>query len=99
VTRNDTTASPRTLVVDDNRAHRSAMVMTLQKLGHETREAGTVAGAVALLKEASFDIVITDMDLPRADGESAHLECGLEVIRQARVSDPDAAVLAITGYA
>jgi CheY-like chemotaxis protein len=95
------TATPaiRTLVVDDNRAHRSAMVMTLQKLGYATQEAGTVAAAMTLLKDAQFDVVITDMDMPRADGEPAHMECGLEVIRQARVSDPDAAILAITGYA
>jgi DNA-binding NtrC family response regulator len=89
----------RTLVVDDNRAHRSAMVMTLQKLGHAVQEACTVARAVALLKEQAFDVVITDMDLPRTEGEATHLECGLEVIQQARVADPDAAILAITGYA
>jgi DNA-binding NtrC family response regulator len=99
MTKTDSAVTVSTLVVDDNRAHRSAMVMTLQKLGYETQEAGTVASAVGLLKDSSFDIVITDMDLPRAEGESAHLECGLEVIRQARISDPDAAVLAITGYA
>ena len=89
----------RTLVVDDNRAHRSAMVMTLQKLGHTTSEAHTVTAAHTALQAGPFDIVITDMELPRADGEPAHLECGLEVIRQAVISDPDVAVLAITGYA
>jgi len=98
MTRNDDEAV-RTLVVDDNRAHRSAMVMTLQKLGHVTSEAHTVAAAQAALHQSPFDIVITDMELPRAEGEPAHLECGLEVIRQARVSDPDAAVIAITGFA
>jgi DNA-binding NtrC family response regulator len=89
----------RTLVVDDNRAHRGAMLMTLQKLGHATQEAATVAAALGLLRESSFDVVITDMDLPRADGEPAHMENGLEVIRQARAVDPDTAVLAITGFA
>ena len=89
----------RTLVVDDHPMHRSAMVMTLERLGHTTREAGTVEAALALLRSMSFDLVITDMELPRADGEPARLECGLEVIREARAADPDAAVLAITGYA
>src|SRR2546426_2714828 len=91
-------APVRTLVVDDHPKHRGAMILTLEKLGHATREAGTVAEAVALLKESSFDLVITDMELPRIEGEPAQLECGVEVIRQARVSDPEAAVLAITGY-
>jgi DNA-binding NtrC family response regulator len=89
----------RTLVVDDNRAHRNAMVMTLQRLGHVTSEAHTVAAAREQMAQGPFDLVITDMELPRADGEPAHLECGLDVIRQARVSDPDAAVIAITGFA
>jgi DNA-binding NtrC family response regulator len=89
----------RSLVVDDKRAHRDAMVLTLQKLGHETREAHNVETALRLLQESSFDVVITDMELPRADGEAASLDCGLEVIRQARSLDPDAAILAITGYA
>ena len=89
----------RTLVVDDNRAHRAAMVMTLQKLGHTTSEAHTVAAARLALEQQPFDVVITDMELPRAEGEAAHLECGLDVIRQARILDPDAAVLAITGFA
>ena len=93
------TTAVRSLVVDDNRAHRSAMVMTLEKLGHATQEAGTVEAAVTHLREGAFDVVITDMELPRAAGEPAHLENGLEVIRQARRHDPDAAILAITGYA
>jgi len=93
------TTAVRSLVVDDNRAHRSAMVMTLEKLGHATQEAGTVDAAVALLRDGDFDVVITDMELPRAAGEPAHLDNGLEVIRQARRHDPDAAILAITGYA
>ena len=89
----------RTLIVDDNRAHRQAMVMTLAKLGHATSEAHTVAAARALLAADPFDLVITDMEIPAADGEPAQLENGLEVIRQSRVTDPDAAVIAITGYA
>ena len=60
----------RTLVVDDNRAHRSAMVMTLQRLGHATSEAHNVASARVALEQHPFDIVITDMELPRADGEA-----------------------------
>jgi DNA-binding NtrC family response regulator len=89
----------RSLVVDDNRAHRGAMIMTLQKLGHATQEAHNVAAAVRLLETQGFDVVITDMELPRADGEPASMDHGLEVIRQAKLRDPDAAVLAITGYA
>ncbi|MFQ5600140.1 MAG: response regulator, partial [Candidatus Krumholzibacteriia bacterium] len=81
----------QTLVVDDNRAHRDAMLMTLEKLGHATQQAATVADASALLKAHGFDLVIIDMELPRGRGEPARQEHGLEVIRHARAADPDAA--------
>jgi len=94
------TQSPiRTLVVDDNHAHREAMLVTLERLGHATREASTVADARTLLEAQDFDLVVVDMELPRARGEPARQEHGLEVIQQARAADPDAAVLAITGFA
>ena len=89
----------RTLVVDDNRAHREAMVMTLERLGHDTQAASTVADARTLIEEHGFDLVVVDMELPRARGEAAKQEHGLEVIQQARAADPDTAVLAITGFA
>jgi DNA-binding NtrC family response regulator len=89
----------RTLVVDDNRAHREAMMMTLEKLGHAAQEASTVADAQNLLLENEYDLVIVDMELPSARGEPSRQEHGLEVIEQARAADPDAAVLAITGFA
>jgi DNA-binding NtrC family response regulator len=89
----------RTLVVDDNRAHREAMLMTLEKLGHATKQAPTVKDASDLLVEQDFDLVIVDMELPRDRGEPARQEHGLDVIRNAKAHDPDTAVLAITGFA
>jgi DNA-binding NtrC family response regulator len=87
------------LVVDDNRAHREAMLMTLEKLGHATKEAATVKDAGNLLMEHAFDLVIVDMELPRGRGEPARQEHGLEVIKNAKAADPDSAILAITGFA
>ena len=88
-----------TLVVDDNRAHRDAMLMTLERLGHETRLAASVDEAGVALRDATYDLVVVDMELPLRQGEPARQENGLEVVRQARIQDPDAAVLAITGFA
>jgi DNA-binding NtrC family response regulator len=85
--------------VDDKASHRNALLLTLERLGHETREAATVEAALELLGAMHFDLVITDMELPHALGEPARMECGLEVIRAARAVDPDSVVLAITGYA
>jgi DNA-binding NtrC family response regulator len=89
----------RTLVVDDNRAHRDAMLMTLERMGHHAEHAISVVEASRLLQEHDFDVVIIDMELPRARGEAARQENGLDVVREARASDPDAAILAITGFA
>ena len=89
----------RTLVVDDNRAHREAMMMTLEKLGHAAQEASTVADAEQLMVEHEYDLVIVDMELPQARGEPTHQDHGLAVIQSVRRRDPDAAVLAITGFA
>lgn len=94
-----TAPAVHTLVVDDKASHRSALLLTLERLGHETHEAATVEAALALLREMHFDLVITDMELPHGPGEAPRMECGLEVIREARRVDPDAVVLAITGYA
>lgn len=95
----DATTKIRTLVVDDNRSHRDAMMMTLERLGHDAEHAVSVAEASRLLREHNFDVVIIDMELPRARGEAARQENGLLVVREARASDPDAAILAITGFA
>jgi DNA-binding NtrC family response regulator len=95
----ETTPQIRTLVVDDNRAHREAMLMTLERLGHQAEHAVNVDEANRLLQDHEYDLVIIDMELPRARGEAARQENGLDVIREARSSDPDAAVLAITGFA
>ena len=67
----DATTKIRTLVVDDNRSHRDAMMMTLERLGHDAEHAVSVAEASRLLREHNFDVVIIDMELPRARGEDA----------------------------
>jgi len=95
----ETETRVRTLVVDDNRAHREAMLMTLEKLGHAVHEATTVAEAHEQLVDAAFDLVIVDMELPPVHGSPTRQEHGLAVIRAARAADPDAAVLVITGFA
>jgi len=95
----ETETRVRTLVVDDNRTHREAMLMTLERLGHEVHEATTVAEARERLAEQAFDLVIVDMELPPAAGAPSKQEHGLAVIQDARAADPDAAVLAITGFA
>ena len=56
------------LVVEDHEDTRFVLVMLLRRWGHEVSEAGTVAEAVALLKEKMFDILVTDLGLPDGSG-------------------------------
>ena len=64
-------ASARTLnvlVVDDHPVNRLLMCRQLRELGHLTVEAGDGDEALALWCEGSFDVLITDSNMPRRNG-------------------------------
>ncbi|MDH4157949.1 MAG: response regulator [candidate division Zixibacteria bacterium] len=46
--------------------------------------------AIEKLKKRKFDLIITDLKMPRVSGE--------EVVKYARQSDPDSKVIVISGY-
>jgi len=56
------------LVIDDEPDLRTLYELTLLREGYTVHTAGTVAEGQALLKEQSFDLVITDMRLPDGMG-------------------------------
>jgi PAS domain S-box-containing protein len=81
----------KVLVVDDDQF---ALRSMSRALGGESYEVVTASGgsqAIDLLKQDSFDLVLTDLKMPEVDG--------LEVLRQAREIAPQAVVLILTGYA
>jgi serine/threonine protein kinase len=62
-------AGPRVLVVDDSAAARKHVRAVLTGLGlDDITEAGDGAAAVALLKNQTFDLVVTDYNMPGLDG-------------------------------
>ncbi|HEY7159261.1 MAG TPA: protein kinase [Gemmataceae bacterium] len=62
-------AGPRVLVVDDSAAARKHVRAVLAGLGLSAiTEAGDGAAAVALLKDQTFDLVVTDYNMPELDG-------------------------------
>jgi two-component system response regulator HydG len=63
----------------------------LPSFGFVVERAGAGARALALLAAASFDLVITDIRMPGADG--------LAVLRDARGRDPDVEVILMTAFA
>ncbi len=61
-------SKPTVLVVDDEPDLVELVSLTLNRMNLDTRSAGDVAGARALLRGGEFDLCLTDMRLPDGDG-------------------------------
>jgi two-component system response regulator AtoC len=62
------TSKARILVVDDEEKMRRVLAMALQPLGYEVAVAGDGEQALAQFDCAPFDLVLTDLKMPRCDG-------------------------------
>ncbi|MEJ5348791.1 MAG: diguanylate cyclase [Desulfosoma sp.] len=89
--RDDSFGPQRILVVDDERSVRELVAESLSYIGHHVDMASDGLDASEKLKLAPYDIVITDMDMPRMDG--------MELIEHIRQHYPHTDVIAITGHA
>jgi DNA-binding NtrC family response regulator len=78
------------LLVEDKDSLRQMLRMTLENAGHSVDEARDGAEARRRLNETRYNLVLTDLKMPRADG--------LEVLRAAKSADPDTAVIMLTAY-
>ncbi|AFQ45922.1 response regulator [Desulfosporosinus meridiei] len=56
------------LVVDDNKSSRSSVIKFLSKLGHKVEEAENGADALSKLHARSFDLLLTDIKMPKISG-------------------------------
>ena len=79
------------LVVEDESIARNNLVHILEKEGLRVVPASGGAEALDLLKNHTFDLVITDLKMAQVDG--------MAVLAQSRKIDPLAEVIMITGYA
>ncbi|GHT90165.1 type 4 fimbriae expression regulatory protein PilR [Betaproteobacteria bacterium] len=80
----------RVLVIDDEADIRELIELTLLRMGLDADCAGSVGEALALLKEKSYQLCLTDMRLP--DG------LGLDVVRHISEAGIDTPVAVITAY-
>lgn len=76
------------LVVDDEEVMREFLADVLEDF--TVIKASDGDEAIEKLKEKKFDLIITDMKMPRVSGE--------EVVRFAREIYPDAKIIVISGY-
>jgi two-component system response regulator PilR (NtrC family) len=79
------------LIVDDERSMRDVLSIMLKRVGYGVTVASDGEEAIAHIDKELFDLVITDLKMPKAGG--------LEVLKAVKESSPESVVLIITAYA
>ncbi|WP_316975788.1 response regulator [Shumkonia mesophila] len=77
------------LVVDDEDLVRFSVRQMLEDEGHTVKEAADGVEGIAQLQSCAFDLMITDIVMPRKEG--------METIAEAKQMQPDLRVIAISG--
>ena len=78
------------LVVDDDEDILDLIERHLSNRGYEVLTAYDGEQAISLLDKLTFDLVITDLKMPKFDG--------MEVLRRAKENDPNIEVVILTGH-
>jgi two-component system, cell cycle response regulator len=81
---------PTILVVDDEAPVRHFLKVLLERLGYRVDTATGGPDALRKTAKVNYDVVLTDLIMPRMDG--------LEVIRRVKEISPETEVVMITGY-
>src|SRR5688572_11010436 len=78
------------LIVDDEGAQMRALCDTLEAEGYATTGFVSAHRALARLREQSFDVLLTDLQMPEMDG--------ITFLREARQIDVTLAAIVMTGH-
>ncbi len=78
-----TFASPRVLIVDDSLGVQQVVSSALATSGFMTSVAGSVADALGSLQSETFDALVVDFSMPRADGVAL-----VHMVRQRHANTP-----------
>ncbi len=81
---------PRVLVVDDEKFIRDILADFLGMEGYVVRTAEDGSHAVEELRKAQFDMIISDLKMPRMGG--------LELLKEVEKTHPDALTVIMTGF-
>jgi PAS domain S-box-containing protein len=77
------------LIVDDEKSIRLTLGKFLSEAGHEVQAAEDAPAGLALLRQQTFDLVLSDIVLPRTNG--------MEMLKVIRAEDPEIPVVMMTG--
>jgi DNA-binding NtrC family response regulator len=80
----------RILVADDEEGIREFLAESLEKDGHEIALATNGAEALALARAEPFDVILTDLKMPKLDGMS--------LVRTLRTEQPDVEIVVLTAF-
>ncbi|MHB9155407.1 MAG: response regulator [Endomicrobiales bacterium] len=81
----------RILVVDDEQGIRDMLRSELSAMGYSVETAPNGENALEKIEQSKFDIVISDIKMPKFDG--------LQVLEAVKKTSPETEVIMITGYA
>jgi DNA-binding NtrC family response regulator len=84
-------ATPRVLVVDDERSMRELLAIVLKREGYDVLLAENGRMAVAALERGSIDLLVSDIRMPDMTG--------IEVLRAAKAVDPGIEAIMVTAFA
>jgi two-component system, cell cycle response regulator CpdR len=81
----------RIILAEDDNDMRRFLVKALEKAGHQVTSFAEGASAFEEIKQATFDLLLTDIVMPEMDG--------IELARRAAELDPSLKIMFITGFA
>lgn len=81
---------PTILIVDDDNAHRTMLTTLISGWGYNTAEADDGKTAIEMVKEQSFDLVLSDVRMAEVDGITA--------LTQIRLYNPAIPVIIMTAW-
>lgn len=79
------------LVLDDDQGMREVMEIMLTKEGYDVTTIDNPAKAISLCRKTAYDLVITDLKMPKMDG--------IEFLKTIKDDRPETVVILITAYA
>jgi len=81
----------RILVVDDDRGIQDVLDIMLSREGYQVTTADDGAAALDIIRKKKFDLVITDLKMPRMDG--------IDLLKGVKETAPGTAVILLTAFA